>query len=77
MSQNKYGQTPIRTDACVESKKDLRERLVVEKLKLKDFIELSRYMDVPWEARYQTIGQQYLTIADIKKELKRMKNVKK
>ena len=78
MSQNRYElEKASATDSCVETRKNLKARLKIEKMKMKDFIELSRNMDIPWEARYQTVGQQYLHILEIKRQLEKAKNVKK
>ena len=55
---------------CVETKKDLKKRIKVEKEKLKDFFDITAYIDMPWEARQQTIGSMYINILDMKKRLK-------
>jgi len=77
MSRNRYSRSPLQTDACVETKKSLKERLKIEEMKMDDFVELSIHLDIPWEAKYQTVGQLYLEIRNMKRRLKEMKHVKK
>jgi len=55
---------------CRETKKVLKSRISKEKQKLKDFFELTEYIDMSWEARQQTIGSMYVNILGMKKRLK-------
>ena len=78
MSRNKYEIERAETvNSCMDTKKNLKARLKIEKMKMRDFIGLSRNMDMPWEARYTAIGQLCLQIRELKQQLKRTKNVKK
>jgi len=58
--------------SCVESKKDLKKRLKVEKLKLKDFIEILEEVDMDYSHRSQVVGGMYLDIVNMEKRLKEM-----
>ena len=58
---SKYADT-VGTESCTETKKDLKARIKQTKLRLKDFIELTNYVDMSWDARTQIIGSLYLDL---------------
>lgn len=64
----RYGNTV--SESCVETKKHLKQSLKDEKKKLKDFFAMTAYIDMPWEARQQTIGSICVNILEMKKRLK-------
>ena len=60
-------------NSCVESKKDLKKRLKMEKLKLKDFIEILEEVDMDYGHRAQAVGSIYLDIVHMEKKLKEIR----
>jgi hypothetical protein len=65
---SKYGIEIV--GGCVETKKDLKRKLKVEKAKLKDFIEIADNVDMNWEHKQQMTGALYLEIVRLKRRLK-------
>ncbi len=66
---SKYG-TPTMAENCVETKKHLKQSIKREKRKLKDFIDISENMDMPWELKQQAVGSLYIQINNMKRRLK-------
>ncbi len=64
---NKYATEPV---GCRESKKELKQRIKVEKLKLNDFINLVENMDINYESKQTAVGSLYLNIVGMEKRLK-------
>ena len=66
----RYGESSAISEACVETKKDLKKRIKQREIILEDFIEMIKIIDMPWEARQQAIGTLYTEIRDMKNKLK-------
>ena len=58
------------SEACVETTKMLKKRIKQRGAILEDFIEISKVIDMPWEAKQQTIGNLYMEIREMKSRLK-------
>ena len=55
---------------CRQSRKSIKAEIKKTKSRLTAFVELSNGMDIPYEARMQSVGALYLRITDLKNELK-------
>ena len=66
----RYGINSVGPESCIETPKDLKKRIKQREMILEDFIEMTRIIDMPWEARQQTVGNLYMDIRDMKKRLK-------
>ncbi len=67
---SRYGIKSIGPESCVETPKDLKKRIKQREMILEDLIEMTRIIDMPWEARQQTVGNLYMEIRDMKIRLK-------
>ena len=61
------------TNSCVESNKDLKKRIKMQKMKLNDFIEIADGVDMNWEHKNQMAGSLYLELVRMEKRLKETK----
>jgi len=64
-----YGNV-ISAGSCVETKKHLKAAIKRQKKTIDTFIGFTNTIDMPWEARNQTVGQLYLDLKGMKKRLK-------
>ncbi len=68
---SKYGSDNLPTNgACVENKKSLKKRIKDKKRLLKDFIDISNYVDMDYIARRSAIGSIYMELQDLKRRIK-------
>jgi len=66
----RYRNTVSMPGSGIETPKDLKKRIKQREMILEDFIEMTRIIDMPWEARQQTVGNLYMDIRDMKNKLK-------
>lgn len=72
---SKYGYTSLDVPTeCVEQPRETKKRLQKAKLKLREFINLTEFMDIPYDNRNQAIGCAYMEVYRLERQ---MANIKK
>jgi len=66
---SRYGETSTIRE-CVESQKDLKQRIKTRKKIFNDFIEMSKFIEMDWKEKNATIGYLYMEIKNMKSTLK-------
>ena len=66
---SRYGETSTIRE-CVESQKDLKQRIKTRKKIFNDFIEMSKFIEMDWKEKNATIGYLYMEIKNLKSMLK-------